>query len=53
VKVCQVCGWKRATRKGRCAACYQWRRRHGHDRDVAQVMASYERQLDRVEKILA
>ncbi len=51
--MCKVCGWRRATRKGRCAADNQWFRRHGHDRSPAQVMASYERYLDRLARILA
>lgn len=53
MKLCQVCGWRRATRKGRCAPDNQFLRRHGRDRTPAEVMASYERYLDRLARVLA
>lgn len=53
MKVCQVCGWHRASRRGRCSGCYQFRRRVGRDKTMGEVMRAYERVLDRVERILA
>lgn len=49
---CIICGWRRASRKDRCAACYQFLRRNGKDRDSDDVMRSYERALDRLARIL-
>jgi hypothetical protein len=53
MKLCRVCGWRKAKRKGRCDADNQFFRRHGRDRTPAEVMTSYERMLDRVARILA
>jgi len=53
MKICRVCGWRRAKRKGRCDADNHFFRRHGRDRTPAEVMRSYERMLDRVAKIMA
>jgi hypothetical protein len=53
MKLCKVCGWRRATRKGRCAADAQFHRRHGRDRTTNEVMLAYERQLNRLERVLS
>lgn len=52
MKVCRVCGWRKAKRKGRCDADNQFFRRHGRDRSAAEVMVSYERTLDRIDRVL-
>ncbi len=50
---CEVCGWRRASRRGRCSVCYQFQRRVGRDKTTTEVMASYERALNRLDRILA
>lgn len=50
---CEVCGWRRASRRGRCSVCYQFWRRVGRDKTTDEVMRSYERVLDRVQRILS
>jgi hypothetical protein len=42
--VCVACDcWKRIHCDDRCMTCYQYRRRHGHDRPIALVIAAGER----------
>ena len=53
MKPCRICGWRQATRLGRCEGCYRFLRRHGRDRTTDEVMRSYERTLDKLARILA
>lgn len=53
MKVCKVCGWQRAWRRGRCSGDYQFRRRTGRDRTPDEVMRAYYRKLDKVARIVA
>lgn len=49
---CTICGWQRATRKGRCEGCRKFLKRHGRDKTPAEIAASYNRQLDRIGRLL-
>lgn len=53
MKLCKVCGWQPATRKGRCNACRLHHRRYGVDKTPAQVQRSWNRVFDHVARILA
>lgn len=53
MKLCKVCGWRKATRKGRCESCYRFYRRHSRDKTTEEVMRAYERVLDKMARVLA
>jgi hypothetical protein len=45
---CTVCGWRDASRRGRCGGCRAFYRRNGRDRTVEEVARNWNLQIDRV-----
>ncbi len=44
--MCSHCGWRPRVAKDRCRTCYEYRRRHGHDRPSDLVVANVQRRID-------
>ena len=49
---CSVCGWRMASRRGRCNSCRLFLMRHGRDRTVDEVVAGWNRTMDRLAMVL-
>jgi len=47
VTPCIVCGWQPATRRGRCDGCRAFLRRHGRDKEPAEIQGGWERAIDK------
>lgn len=46
LNVCARCGDPAVRAKGRCAACYEYRRRHGEERPLELIIRQTERDVE-------
>ena len=52
VSDCVICGWRRSTGGGSLRCLPALLTRHGYDKDPAAVMKAWERQVDKVVRLL-